>query len=342
MSRGFQWGVAAIGLLLVTQPTQAAKRTRFGVGPITASKAVSQTAKRAKKQLVQSMKGKRSVETVNVRSRGTRTLRCLQTPRCARQLAKRSRVRYVVAGHMEALDRRVHIDLWVVDGKDGRVIVNKSFARRSTARLAQSVAAVASRLVGKALRSKPSAPTAGAGALRFEPEKITRSEAELASAVLEARDTEDPDAKAEASLALDPAEKTSPTKAPRIEVRLDAVKQDNDRGIWSKGYWPAWTSAGVGVAALSTAAIFGAISARANKNAQNAQYQPEAWTQRDKAQKNATIANVMFAVGGAALTASTIMFYLTYKQERKRQQRGLKLDLAASHTGGQLFLTSRF
>lgn len=112
--------------------------------------------------------------------------------------------------------------------------------------------------------------------------------------------------------------------------------------IWQRRYLPAWGTLGAGVAVLSGGIAFGAIAQSANQRAHDATVQPEAWTLRNKAQKNALAANILMGIGGAAVITSTILFYLEYQKELKQRRQEITLELDITKGGGKILLAGRF
>jgi len=114
--------------------------------------------------------------------------------------------------------------------------------------------------------------------------------------------------------------------------------------IWQRRYRYGWATAGVGVAALSAAAVFGVLSSKANKSAGEARLQVDAWTLRDKAQKNALTANILFAVSGAALVTSAIIFYREHKKETRELRSGsdMTIGVNVAKGGGGVSMQGRF
>jgi hypothetical protein len=112
--------------------------------------------------------------------------------------------------------------------------------------------------------------------------------------------------------------------------------------IWAGRYWLGWSVLGVGVATLGGATAFGIISNGAESDARNAGTQVEAWQHRDKAEKNALVANILFGVGGAAVITSVVLLYLEYRQERSERKRALDLAVIPTPGGAAFSLGGRF
>ena len=107
---------------------------------------------------------------------------------------------------------------------------------------------------------------------------------------------------------------------PVTRVQLKQQRPGFFSRIFSKRYLVPWAIAAGGIAALTTASIYGGISAHSNQNAFDETYQGFAWQSRDKARKNAVWANVFFGVSGALLVTSAVWFVWEYIRESNELQ----------------------
>jgi hypothetical protein len=115
-----------------------------------------------------------------------------------------------------------------------------------------------------------------------------------------------------------PAPSTAAPAAPDTRPEADeppytlhepTVEKSPDSGTRSN--WPSWLSLGVGVAAGTTAIALGAISRDADEKSNDKTLSwDEAMDQHDRASSLALSANVLFAVAGAAMITSGILFLL--------------------------------
>jgi len=114
--------------------------------------------------------------------------------------------------------------------------------------------------------------------------------------------------------------------------------------LFSRRYTPAWATFAAGVGALGTGVAFGVISNRANQQAQDAEYQKEAYLAHDKAKKNALVANILYGVGGAAILTSALMVYLEHRKEVRehRNERDLSIQVDVAHSGGGIAVRGSF
>lgn len=95
-----------------------------------------------------------------------------------------------------------------------------------------------------------------------------------------------------------------PTRAPPPEPTVEESSISHARS-----YWPSWFSLGVGVVAGTTAIALGAISRNADEKSNDKSLSwDEAMTQHDRASSLALSANILFAVAGAAVLTSGILF----------------------------------
>ena len=86
------------------------------------------------------------------------------------------------------------------------------------------------------------------------------------------------------------------------------------------------------------------VSAGANNEARAAESQPKAWLARDKAQRNALVANICYGVGGAAALTSAIWFIVEYRRDRaeSRQLRRIQVGLDVAQGGGAVTARGEF
>ncbi|MCA9666042.1 MAG: hypothetical protein KC503_10655 [Myxococcales bacterium] len=346
---------AALVITSWAAPAEARRhRERIAVVPISASTwKARRTAHKATRRLLRLLRRSRRFRTVLLpRSRKMR--RCLQLASCVNRIAKRYRVKMIVAGHAERMGRRYHVDLRVVS-QDGEVLKSASFrGYRST--ILWRGSALAYRLTLRARRalrtqrvaakSKPKADR------KFQAEIVSRSDAAAVAnlAGMPAQDKEDPDAKAAAEKKAAKGTKVAalgngvPAAAVAPPVRREPGLMER---LWSRRYLHAWATAGAGLAALGAGAVFGTISLKANQASRDEQLQPQAWTMRDKAQKNALTANILFAAGGAAVATSLVLFYLEYKKETRELRakddgNNLSIGVNVAREGGGISLKGRF
>jgi hypothetical protein len=69
-----------------------------------------------------------------------------------------------------------------------------------------------------------------------------------------------------------------------------------------------------------------------------------AWLARDKARKNALVANICYAAGGAAALTSAIWFIVEYRKDRaeSRQLRRIQVGLDVAQGGGAITARGEF
>lgn len=279
----------------------AAPSAKVGLVPITATgKKARKVARKLTRKLVKMFRRghkKRRVKLVRTRS-SARLRTCLQDKACRLGESQKAGVGFWLIGHIIKMDRRYHIDLQIiaadvgvvgsrsVDGSAGRVIARSLRGSR------ELVAEAAEK--AKALAAKRREEQARKKAVEKQVQRIDKAD-------------EPPSA---AALAAPPP---------------PAAKQD-DRGffssIFAKRYWLGWTAAGAAVASLGTAIVFGIVSNGSVSDAEKDDItQVQAWKLRDEAQRNATMANIFFAVSGAAAIASGVLFYLEFRKERSERAR---------------------
>ena len=71
-----------------------------------------------------------------------------------------------------------------------------------------------------------------------------------------------------------------------------------------------WVAAGVGGAALVGAGVFGGLALSAKADFDDEQWAGQAAELRDSVETNALAANILFGLGGAALTAALVLFFV--------------------------------
>jgi TolB-like protein len=337
--------LAAALIAAAGSPAVAARRSgaRVAVVPVSTDQpAVRKAAAKATRAIVKRLQRQGHRVTLVAPRQAVKLQRCLQEASCVETVGERMGVRYFVAAFAQRLGRAVHVDLRIIATRDGAVVASRAFERPSPAAIIGATAAVAQALLFDA---ENGVKVASASAVRGNDaqygEVLTRSEAESAAQIVEVRDEEQPD-----------APKTAPTKklalatgagaAAALDAATPVVQRETSISVFSGRYWHAWTAAGAGVAALGAAAVFGVFSRKANRAALEADTQPEAWSLQDEARKNALGANVMFGVGGAALAASAILFFVEARQERREQRERLHLGINIARSGGQLTVQGRF
>jgi tetratricopeptide (TPR) repeat protein len=103
----------------------------------------------------------------------------------------------------------------------------------------------------------------------------------------------------------------APTPQP-VSEPPPAMSSDSDHAAL------AWTLGGVGVGALAAGAVFGALASSSWSKAKDScvdypyECSPQALDHADSARTQATLATVGFALGGAALGASVVLFVLDH------------------------------
>ncbi|MCB9554998.1 MAG: PEGA domain-containing protein [Deltaproteobacteria bacterium] len=104
-----------------------------------------------------------------------------------------------------------------------------------------------------------------------------------------------------------------------LEIELIQLQREPTSTFLDSVRAPTWIVAAVGTATLTTAAIFGTqVISRQNRYDTNPGETPEDLAQmqklRDDGQRDAVVANVLFAVGAAAMVAAGVMAYIDYRQ----------------------------
>jgi hypothetical protein len=298
--------------------------------------------------MAKTLKKSKSVRAVMINRRRTRRLRqCLQVPHCVKLLSRKLRVRYLVAGHVSRLGRRYHIDMRVISASSGDVVSNGSFRVRQPHRAQSSGARLASRLIHRARKgvrvASASKSISDASMPTNNGYTFSKSEAESAANIVEVRDKEDP---------LKPDDQPKVVENATMAHLQSAVEPTpmvvaehaHQTSLFSKRYWHAWTTGSLGLAALGGGVALGYISRQANPTAHDAEYQKEAWINRDKAKKNALLANILYGAGGAAVLTSAVMFYLEHRKEarEKRMERDLSIQFNVAQGGGGLLVKGSF
>jgi TolB-like protein len=349
-------------LMVAPQASEARRRsrTRVALVPLSASgRGAAKVAWKTTRATAKKMRRNRRVRVVVLnRRRAKRMQRCLQVPRCVQLVARKLRVKYLVTGQVSRLGRGYHVDMMVVSRTTGEVISSGSYKVRSRWRAKARGARLAMRLVYKAKRGVrvAAASTTATDAVETRAPLFSRSEAESAAAIIEERDQENPltpgeeKQEPEKKPATTVASVQSPDLTPTAERAAPAeVVVNKEPGLASRlfsgRYVHAWSVAAAGVATLGAGLAFGVTSAKANAAAQEAEYQREAWLQRDKAQKNALTANILYGVGAAAVTTSVILFYLEHSKESKElrnNKQDLSLEFQVAQKGGGVVVKGSF
>lgn len=336
-------------VMLASHLAEARPRTvRVAMVPLSgSSRTARKIAWKTTLTMTKTLKHSKTVKAVMINRHRTRRMRqCLQVPHCVKLLSRKLRVRYLVAGHVSRLGRRYHIDLRVISSSSGDVVSSGSFRVRQPRAAQSSGARLASRLirdarkgvrVASASKSISDASTPTDNGLMF-----SKSEAESAANIIEARDREDP-LKPEEPKVVENATMAHLESA--VEPTPTVVaEQTFQTSLFSKRYWHAWTTGSLGLAALGGGVALGYISRQANQAAHDAEYQKEAWINRDKSKKNALLANILYGAGGAAVLTSAVMFYLEHRKEarEKRMQRDLSIQFNVAQGGGGLLIKGAF
>lgn len=273
--------------------------------------------------------------------RGAKLRSCLQEPQCVRQLGRKHRVRFLVAGHVLQAGRTFHVDLAVVSVELGGVANSVSFRTRSKWKVVTGGAATAERLLRGAPRAvakaKAKAPPKVESKPPAKPPVVATAKPEPDVPKLRDEQPEEP---------IDPkkllADQNKPPELPKGSA-TPAGEKGFFSSILAKRYWAGWTALMGSTGALVAAIVFGVTSRGAISDAQSTELQVDAWTLRDKAEKNALTANIFFGVAGAAAIASGVLFYLEYKTEqRERSRRKLRVDLRVMPQGGAVGLQGHF
>lgn len=284
---------------------------------------------------------RRGRKLVRLSSRkGAKLRSCLQEAACVRELGRKHRVRFLVAGHVLQAGRNFHVDLAVVSVELGGVANSLSFRTRSKWKVVKGAAAKAERL----LRAAPRAVAkAKAKAPKVEPKAKAEPPAVATKPPVDPADV--PKLNNEPEEPIDPKKLLADqNKPPEPKAGQGAAGEKGFfSSIFAKRYWAGWTALMGSTGALVAAIVFGVTSRGAISDAQSTEVQIDAWTLRDKAEKNALTANIFFGVAGAAAIASGVLFYLEYKAEqRERRRRKLRVDLRVMPQGATLGLQGTF
>jgi TolB-like protein len=345
-------------LTMVPTSSEARRRSRTRVAliPLSASgRAAAKVARKATRAMAKRMRRNRRISVVVFNQRrAARLRRCMQVPECVKAVARKLRVRYMVTGQVLKLGRAYHVDMMVVARATGGVVSSGTFRVRRPWSAQTRASRLALNLVHKARRGVriASANTTATDAVPATSAPLfSRSEAESAANIVEVRDQENPLRPSEPKprKAETVAAASSPDLAPTAAAAAPAeVVVNKEPGLVSRlasrRYMHAWAVASAGVATLGAGVAFGVISSKANTAAGEAEYQREAWLQRDKAQKNALTANILYGVGGAAVLTSVVLFYLEHRKEMREQrnERDISLDFQVAQQGGGVSLKGRF
>lgn len=271
--------------------------------------------------------------------KGAKLRSCLQEAACVRELGRKHRVRFLVAGHVLQAGRNFHVDLAVVSVELGGVANSLSFRTRSKWKVVKGAAAKAERL----LRAAPRAVAKAKASPKVEPKAKAEPPAVATKPPVDPPET--PKLNNEPEEPIDPKKLLADqNKQPEQPQKGQATGEKGFfSSIFAKRYWAGWTALMGSTGALVAAIVFGVTSRGAISDAESTEVQIDAWTLRDKAQKNALTANIFFGVAGAAAIASGVLFYLEYKAERReRRRRKLRVDLRVMPQGATLGLQGTF
>ena len=323
----------------------AAARDRVAIIPLSATgQGAARVASATTRGLVKSLRRARKIQPVLMAQRRAAKLHlCLQEPQCVRSVASSLGVALLLTGHVDRQGDSFHLDLRVVSGQSGEVVGSESVetgqrgvylpVRAGLVLLAQARSGVKGVKIAAATSRDRAVDVPVTSS-------FSRIDAEYAAALVEARDTEDPLQKKVAT--SQPAKHASGAALPAETI----VLQDTWTGghLLSRRYAAPWTLAGIGLAALGTGVGFGVVSSRANSEARASEAQPMAWLARDKARKNALVANICYGVGGAAALTSAIWFIVEYRKDRaeSRQLRRIQVGLDVAQGGGAVTARGEF
>jgi len=323
--------VYALGLALaIPQGALAARRggkERLAVIPLSTTGAGADAAAASLvRGILKAFKHARKVQPLLVgQGREERFRLCLQKRTCVRAVCRQLRVRYVLTGHVTAQGGGYHVDLRVISGRTGDGIVSDTVVVDR----GDDAVRMAATLVDRARRTQP-APAQPEDTGDDGEEPVTESDAKMAAAIIEQRDTEDPTATPEERRrAAEEARRVAKEKEP-----APVPPPGWSPRVTSRRYWHFWTTAAVGIAAIGTGVVFGVISKQAVDAGHATESQRQAFIERDKAQKNALVANVLFGAGGALLLTSGLLLFLEYRSERADVSRPRVTLGADLHRGG--------
>jgi hypothetical protein len=307
-------------------------QVRVAVVPLSGSgKGAVKLAASATRALIKSLRRSRTLQARVLEQRRAAKLRlCLQESECVRTLASSLGTSLLITGHVEPQGTGFHVDLRVVAGASGEAVQSEGLDLAATS--GGSAARLGLRLLDRARRG--ASAVAARRTTVDAPERFSTSEAESASAIVEARDTEDPLTRKAAASRPAP-KKVAVAVAPSAPVETEVMHDSWTAGrLFSRRFAATWTLAVVGLGTLGASVAFGVISKRANDDARAAESQLDAWPLRDKAQKNALVANILFGVGGAAALTSTILFIVEYRRDRAECRSVRKVRVAVDVTLG--------
>jgi TolB-like protein len=311
-----------------------AKRVRVAVVPIAGTgRAARKLAYKLTRKLVRKLKRNRRRRVVLLsRRRVAKLRRCLQEPDCVRGLGRKLRAKYIVAGHIMRVRRAYHVDLAVISVELGGVATSRSFRTRSAWKVVSSGSARIARL----LRAAPKAARKALAAKKAKRDEPAPKPPEdpPKTPVVQVDQGERPDVpKLGGEDPKDPKKVLAEQRQSAAAAPQAAGEPTFFSSVLAKRYWAGWLALGAGVAALGAGVGFGVISSGAASDAKAAEEQVEAWTLRDKAEKNALTANIMFGVAGGAVIAASVLFYLEYRSERAEHRRR---KLRASPSGPRM------
>jgi TolB-like protein len=331
----------ALGLALVAPPAAARRRSaagkeRLAVIPLSTTGAGADAAASALvRGLLKAFKHAKKVQTLLVgQGREEKFRLCLQKRSCVRAVARQLRVRYFLTGHVTAQGGGYHVDLRVVSARTGDGLASDS----ATVDRGEEAVRLAATLVDSARKAQP-APAPEQEEKEDNEEPVTDSDAKLAAAIIEQRDTEDPTASPEErKRAAEEARRAAKDKEPDLVVPPGWTPR-----ITSARYWHFWTTAAAGIAAIGTGVVFGVISKQAVDAGREAPSQRQSFIERDKAKKNAMVANILFGAGGALVLTSGLLLFLEYRSERADAARPrYQLGMNLGGGGGTLCVTGEF
>ncbi len=319
----------ALALALAPSPAlarRAAGRERLAVIPLSTTGAGADAAATALvRGVLKAFKHAKKIQPLLVgQGREEKFRLCLQKRSCVRAVARQLRVRYFLTGHVTAQGGGYHVDLRVVSARTGDGLASDS----TQVDRGEDAVRLAATIVDAARKAQPAPPPSEDKDEDGE-EPVTESDAKMAAAIIEQRDVEDPTATPEERRqAAEEAKRAAKGKAPELVVPPGWSPR-----ITSARYWHFWTTAAAGVAALGTGVVFGVISKQAVSAGRETDSQRQAFIERDRARKNALVANVLFGAGSGLLLTSGLLLFLEYRSERADVSRP-KVQLGADLHGG--------
>ena len=306
--------ICAVGLILVLPSSALARRAaggkeRLAVIPLsTTGPGADAAASALVRGVLKAFKHAKKIQPLLVgQGREEKFRLCLQKRSCVRAVARQLRVRYFLTGHVTAQGGGYHVDLRVVSARTGEGLASES----AVVDRGEEGVRLAATLVDSARRAQPAPPTEDDKDDTEEP--VTESDAKFAAAIIEQRDTEDPTASPEERKRA--AEEARRAAKERGEAEMVVPPGWTPR-VTSARYWHFWTTAAAGLAAIGTGVVFGAISKQAVDAARDTTSQRQAFIERDKAKKNAMVANILFGAGGGLVAVSGLLLFLEYRSER--------------------------